>query len=82
MSARLKIDVLLKETIKLNLLRLVERLEHQHVWARLQHSETHQFIFYLCGTQTEVGSSGQKSRMLHEMPIIFNGLAQVPHFFF
>lgn len=58
MSARLKIDVLLKETIKLNLLRLVERLEHQHVWARLQHSETHQFIFYLCRTQIEVGSSG------------------------
>ena len=36
MLAQLKTDVLIKEAIKLSLFRLVEYLEHQHLWIRLQ----------------------------------------------
>ena len=36
MLAQLKIVVLIKEAIKLALFRLVEYLEHQHLWVRLQ----------------------------------------------
>jgi hypothetical protein len=36
MLAQLKTVVLIKEAIKLAFVRLVEYLEHQHVWVRLQ----------------------------------------------
>jgi hypothetical protein len=36
MLAQLKTDVLIKEAIKLTFFRLVENLEHQHLWVRLQ----------------------------------------------
>jgi hypothetical protein len=36
MLAHLKTVVLIKEAIKLSLFRLVEYLEHQHLWVRLQ----------------------------------------------
>ena len=36
MLAQLKTIVLIKEAIKLDFFRLVEYLEHQHLWVRLQ----------------------------------------------
>ena len=36
MLAQLKTVVLIKEAIKLAFFRLVEYLEHQHLWVRLQ----------------------------------------------
>ena len=56
MLAQLKTPVLIKESIKLAFFRLVEYLEHQHLWVRLQaqkwpetkmYSETHQCILVL-----------------------------------
>ena len=56
MLAQLTTVVLIKEAIKLALFRLVEYLEHQHLWVRLQahneqiqrlSSETHQSILVL-----------------------------------
>ena len=36
MLAQLKTVVLIKEAVKLAFFRLVEHLEHQHLWVRLQ----------------------------------------------
>ena len=36
MLAQLKMVVLIKEAVKLSFFRLVEYLEHQHLWVRLQ----------------------------------------------
>ena len=49
MLAQLKTFVLIKEAIKLAFFRLVEYLEHQHLWVRLQalSSETSQSILVL-----------------------------------
>ena len=56
MLAQLKTVVLIKEAIKLAFFRLVEYLEHQHLWVRLQaqngqkqrlSSETRQSILVL-----------------------------------
>ena len=54
MLAQLKTVVLIKEAIKLSFFRLVEYLEHQHLWVRLQaqncqklSSETRQSILVL-----------------------------------
>jgi hypothetical protein len=56
MLAQLKTVVLIKEAIKLAFFRLVEYLEHQHLWVQLQAqmarnklltSETRQSIFVL-----------------------------------
>ena len=52
MLAQLKTVVLIKESIKLAFFRLVEYLEHQHLWVRLQaykclSSETRQSILIL-----------------------------------
>jgi hypothetical protein len=55
MLAQLKTVVLVKEAKKLYFFRLIEYLEHQHLWVRLQaqnvysvsSSETHQYILVL-----------------------------------
>ena len=50
MLAQLKTVVLIKEAIKLAFFRLVEYLEHQHLWVRLQAQkcpETNNFLLKL-----------------------------------
>ena len=47
MLAQLKIVGLIKEAIKLSLFRLVEYLEHQHLWFRLQsQNDQNQITFF------------------------------------
>ena len=50
MLAQLKNVVLIKEAIQLAFLRLVEYLEHQHLWARLQAQNGQKQSTFFCST--------------------------------
>ena len=74
MLAQLKTVVLIKEAIKPSLFRLVEYLEHQHLWFRLQaqngqkqktFSETRQSIFVLRNEGYSMREIAKKLKILY-----------------
>ena len=66
MLAQLKTVDLIKEAIKLAFFRLVEYLEHQHLWIRLQAQNGQKQRSFFCNSS--VYSYSEKLRLCEKMP--------------